>query len=223
MSTLKENKSTKESVWKVTRVVLAVLGTLSLVLSLLTIFGLLENVLTYIKFKGTYGDKEQLLVAVSSSIVGILFLFIAFSPHIDRFFSIMERKELKLSRDEKKGGLSLELIFFLTIAIVLIVIALLLGINYLTVQVELPLLGKFTEPFIVGSLVILALVSIVVAFNEVIRNSLKELKKVHWPTGKQMSKYSAQVFSFVIFFGVLFLLFDIVVELGLDGLRNLLG
>jgi preprotein translocase SecE subunit len=224
-SKAKNNVTTTKNnpTWKIIKYVLGVLGILSIVIAILTVTGLLVDVLIFLKYTGTFDSKNEITVALITSIIGILFLFIAFSKPIDRFFSVIERKELRLSSDDKKSGISIELIFFLTIAAVLVVLAILLGIDYLTVENELPLLGKFTESFIIGSLVILAIVSIVVAFNEIIKQSLKELKKVHWPTGKQMSLYSAQVFTFIIFFSLLFLAFDYLVGVGLGGLTNLLS
>ena len=48
------------------------------------------------------------------------------------------------------------------------------------------------------------------------------MKRVTWPKAKEMSQYTGQVFIFIIFLALLFFVFDLVIGLGLDGLRNLL-
>lgn len=41
----------------------------------------------------------------------------------------------------------------------------------------------------------------------------KELKKVKWPTKKEMAKYSIATFGFIIFFGLFFALTDLILAL----------
>jgi preprotein translocase SecE subunit len=216
-------KEQNNKTWKAMKYILGTLGILSIVIAILTVSNVMYDILPKVGYKGTFGDKQKVIISLSSSILGILLLFIAFSKQIDRFFNVLERKELKLSRDEAKSGLSIEMLFFLTIAGILTILAVLLGIDKLGVETELPLIGKYSETFILVSLIVLAIISIIVAFNEIISRSVKEMKKVHWPTGKQMSQYSAQVFSFVIFFSLLFLAFDFLVGNGLAGLERLLS
>jgi preprotein translocase SecE subunit len=212
----------KEKSLNIIKYVLGIVGVICILLAVLTVTDNIEGLLTRIRYTGTYDDRTKLVFSLTTSILGILLLFVAFSRQIDRFFGVIEKKELKLSKSEDEDGLSIELIFFLIIAIVLIVIAVLLGIGYLTIRTQLPILGKFTETFLIGSLVVLALLALFTAFNEIIGQSIKEMKKVHWPTSKQMTHYSIQVFTFILFFSFLFYGLDLIVTNGLAGLDYIL-
>lgn len=212
MSELKPNKTTNPKVGRIVKIALGILGFLGIAMAILTVANVFE-----------FGVSTKITVSLISAIIGLICLFIAFSNQIDKFFNILETKEIKLSKDEKKSGIGIELIFFLTIAVVLIVIAVLLAMGYLAVENPLPLIGKHTRTFILVSLIVLSLMCIVFAFNEIIRQSVKEMKKVHWPTNKEMASYCTQVFAFVIFFSLVFLAFDYLVALGLEGLTRLLS
>jgi preprotein translocase SecE subunit len=199
---VKENNQ----VFKIVKVILGVLGFIGVIIAILTVTNVLDTILVGMD-RAELTDNQKLATSLSASILGILFLFIAFSEQIDKFFTVMERKEIKVSK-KKGNGVSVELIFFLFIAIILTVLAVLLGIDFLTIRTELPLLGKYTDLVLTLSLAVLSILAYVTAFNATISQSMKELKKVHWPTGKQMITYSTQVFSFIIFFSVLFFVLD---------------
>lgn len=216
----KTNKTILKNVLKGVRVLFGIIGLLSLVVTIVTLTGKMTDVLLYLNIRVNFGSTQEFYTTLTSALLAVITLFFAFSPAIDRFFNVIERKEIRLS--EEKEGISLEFIFFFSIAIVLTVIGIMLGLGKLVVEAELPLLGRFTEPFIVGSIIILAIVSLSVAFNETIKASWKEMKRVTWPKAKEMSEYAAQVFTFVIFLSLLFFVFDLVIEFGLEGLRNLL-
>lgn len=228
MSEVKVSGS-KNNTWQIVKIVLGVFGFLSVILAVLILTNIFSfnnvmyDLLISLNYKGAFGKSQQVTTALVLAIFGILFLFIAFSRQLDKFFSVLEKKELKLSRDEKKSGVGIELLFFLTIAIVLTILVILLSMNLLIVENNLPLLGAYTRTVILISLILLVIVSLIVAFNEIIRQSLKEMKKVHWPKSKEMSGFSVQVFSFIIFFGLLFFFFDYIVAIGLRGLTNLLS
>lgn len=218
----KTNDSTAlKNALKITRFVFAIIGILSFAITIVTLIGKMPDLINFLNLKVTFNDNTQFLTTLISSIVGVLLLFFAFSPAIDRFFNVIERKEIKVTGDESKSGVSLDFLFFISIAIVLTIIAVLLGVGYLVVEVELPLIGKHTKTFILSSISILAVVSTAVAFNDTLRASLKEMKRVSWPKAKQMSEYSAQVFAFIIFFALLFFAFDFVIGFGFDRLTNL--
>lgn len=213
----------KNITWMITKYILGFLGIFGIVLAILTVTERLDIILVDLGFTFKFDEQAKLITSLTSSILGILFLFIAFSRQIDKFFNVIERKEIKLSTKKEDHGLSIELMFFLSIAVVLIVLAVLLGIDFLAIRTELPVLGGYTEGFLIGALIVLAILALVTAFNEIIGQSLKEMKKVHWPTPKQMAGFSAQVFTFIIFFSVLFLVFDLLIGSGLDSLGNLLS
>lgn len=221
-----QNKKTNDraaltNALKITRFVFAIIGILSFAVTIVTLIGKMPDLINFLNLKIKFTDNVEFLTTLVSSILGVLLLFFAFSPAIDRFFNVIERKEIKLTGDESKSGVSLEFLFFISIAIVLTIIAILLGMGYLVVEVELPLLGKFTELFIRVSISILAVISTAVAFSDTLRASLKEMKKVSWPKAKEMSEYSAQVFVFIIFFALLFFVYDFIIGLGFDRLTNL--
>jgi len=215
------DKAVLKNVLKGVRVILGIIGVLSVIVAIVSIAGKMTDLLLLLNIRVKYGRTQEFYTTLTSALLAVISLFFAFTPAIDRFFNIIERKEIRLS--EEKEGISLEFIFFFSIAIVLTVIGIMLGLGELVVEAELPLLGRFTEPFIVGSIIILAIVSLAVAFNETIKASWKEMKRVTWPKAKEMTEYAAQVFAFVIFLSLLFYVFDMVIELGLEGLRNLLA
>jgi preprotein translocase subunit SecE len=185
---------------------LGLLGFIGIILAVLTATNLLDDVLVNLD-KPRLSGNEKLTISLISSIVGIFLLFIAFTRQIDKFFQVLENTELKKKSNRK--GLTAETLFFSVVAVILVVLALMLATNFLELKANLPLIGGATRIFLIAALVVLALLAIFTAFNETIIQSVKEMKKVTWPTGKQMLDYSIKVFSFIVFFSVLFLLLDI--------------
>lgn len=199
-----------EKIWGVTKVILGTLGILLLVVAILTLTNVIETLLIKWEYPWAFTPTNKLTLSLTSSILSILFLFIAFANQIDKFFSFIEEKEIKVGKNKETKGVTLESIFFLIIAIVLMYFALTLGLGKLPIG-ELPLLKGATDVVIISALVILSLAAIFTAFNSFILQSLKEMNKVQWPTGAQMADYSVKVFTFIIFFTLLFLLFDVAI------------
>ena len=139
------NKGTLQHVLKGARVLLGIIGVLSLIVTIVSLTGYMTDLLIFLNIRVEFGPNQEFLTTLTAALLTVISLFFAFSPAIDRFFNVMERKEIKLSKDEEKSGVSLEFIFFISIAIVLTIIAILLGIGELVVEAELPLLGRFTE------------------------------------------------------------------------------
>lgn len=194
-----------EIIWSVIRYILGIIGLLGIITSILTVTGVLGNLLVEFEYKGTFGGNDILIVSLTSAVVGILFLFIGLTPYIDKFFLWLEATNLKVNKKSPGEGVKLESIFFSFIAVILLTFAILLAMGILIIN---PILGTFTNKILIAVLIILALLSIIMAFNGIIMLSVKELKKVHWPNLKEMKDYSLKVFSFIIFFSFLFFVLD---------------
>lgn len=210
MSTQNENNSKK--LQGIIKYVAGLLGFLGIFLAIATLTGLVTWYLEKIKYTGGFSDQTQLLLSLSSSILGIFFLFIAFSKQLDKFFGFLETHTIKTDKTGEKKGVTIESAFFFIIALILIVLAVMLANNNLELRTNLPLLGEATKGVLIGALVLLSLLAIITAFNDIITQSLREMKKVHWPSGKEMKDYSAKVFVFIFFFSLLFLTLDIVIN-----------
>ncbi|QVK18031.1 preprotein translocase subunit SecE [Mycoplasmatota bacterium] len=211
----------KETIYGIVKYVSGLLGFIGIILAIFTVTGAIEWFLIEIDYRGAFTNETKLILSLTSSILGIFFLFIAFSKQIDKFFSYLETHSV--NQTEEKKGITIESIFFITIAVILIVLALLLAIGTLALKTNLPLLGNATKTFLIGALVVLAILAILTGFNETIAQSIKEMKKVHWPTGKEMVDYSKKVFTFIIFFSVFFLILDLFLTNAPIWLENIFG
>ncbi len=201
----------RQQIYGIIKYVSGLLGFLGIIIAILTVTGGVEWFLFKVNYLGVYTDKTKLILSLSSSILGIFFLFVAFSKQIDKFFGFLETHTVtKPDKEEETKGITIELIFFLFIGIVLILLAILLGIGSLVLRTNLPLLGTATEKVLIGALIVLAILAIITAFNRTISQSLKEMKKVHWPSSKDMVDYSKRVFSFIVFFSLFFFALDLI-------------
>ena len=192
------------------RYVLGLLGFLGVLLAILTVTGVVDRYLTTINY-GELDTTTTLIVVLLSSILGILFLFIAFTKEIDKFFTVLETKEIKLNKKDEHKGISIESVLFVIVAIILLVFAIMLAMGRLVLRTELPFIGENFHIYLIVALVILAILALFTAFNRIVMQSVKEMKKVHWPNKKEMKDYSAKVFAFIIFFSVFFLLLDLLI------------
>lgn len=194
----------------VIKYICGLIGFLAILFTIFIVTGVVDWFIIEADIKGgALTSQGKLIYALVSSILGILLIFIAFSKQIDSFFKFLETHKVKTDKKEETKGITVESIFFLLIAIILIVLVNLLAIGTLQVKEELPILGKSTQTVLIISLVVLAIFSIITAFHKTVSQSIKEMKKVHWPKGKEMKEYSKQVFTFIIFFSLLFFALDL--------------
>lgn len=210
----------REKVKGIVKYVLGLLGFIGILIAILTVTNSLDTILLKLGYPRLNGT-QILITSLTSSIIGILLLFIALSNQIDKFFQVLETSEVKLNKKSSRRGVTAEALFFSIIAVTLLVLAIMLLTNFLTLKANLPILGNYTRIFLIVALVLLSLLALFTAFNETIIQSVKEMKKVTWPTGKQMLDYSIKVFSFIIFFSVLFVLLDIPTAKLIDLILNL--
>lgn len=207
-----QNKSDKKNqIIGTVKYISGILGILGVIIAILTITKAVNWIIIEYTIPVQYGASEQLVLSLASSVIGIFFLFIAFSNQIDKFFGFLGSHEVKTDKNKESSGISFESIFFFVIAIILLVLAIMLSINFLTLRTELPLLGGATRTVLIISLVILTLLALFTAFNNIIMQSINEMKKVQWPSNKNMIDYSKKVFSFIIFFSLFFLALDFVI------------
>jgi len=196
-----------EKVMSIIRYTFGLLGLIALSVTILTLTNVIESILITTGYKGVWNANNKLIWALTSAITAILFLFISFSRYIDKFFLYLEKTEVRKKRDDK--GITLESIFFLFIAVLLISFAIMLAMELLTVRTDIfAFLGESTVTVLIVLLVLLSLLAVFTAFNSIIMSAIKELKKVTWPTLKQMLDYSVKVFSFIFFFSILFIALD---------------
>ncbi len=220
---MSDKKEKKEKIYGIIKYVAGLLGFLGILLTIFTITDVVEWYLFKIEYTGAYTEQTKLILSLTSSILGIFFLFIAFSKQIDKFFTFLENRTIKTDKSKDTRGISIESIFFLFIAIILIVLAILLGIGSLVLKTDLPLLGGATKTVLIIALVFLGILAIITAFSRVIYQSVKEMNKVHWPTGKDMIEYSKRVFSFIIFFSIFFFALDLLLANAPGWISNLFG
>ncbi len=210
MDAQNEKSINKNLIYGIIRYISGVLGFFGIILAILTVTGAVGWFLIEIHYTKPYTEDTKLTLSLTSSILGIFFLFIAFSKQIDQFFSYLESHRIKTTKKEDVAGVTIESIFFTVIALVLIVLALLLATGTLLLKTDLPILGTATKTVLIVSLILLALLAILTAFNKTIIQSVKEMKKVHWPTGTEMLDYCNKVFFFIIFFALFFLILDLI-------------
>jgi preprotein translocase subunit SecE len=204
--------SDRKKTYDILKYVAGLLGFIGILLAIFVVTGAFDWFIIEANIKGigTLTSQNKLVISLVSSILGIFLLFIAFSKQIDKFFTFLETHKVGKDKNEAAKGVTIETIFFIIIALVLIVIVNLLAIGTLVLRTNLPLLGKATKTVLIISLIILAILSIITAFHRTISRAVKEMKKVHWPTGKEMVEYSKRVFSFIIFFSIFFFALDLV-------------
>ncbi len=219
MSTQNENNSKK--LHGIIKYVAGLLGFIGVFLAIATISGLVDWYLIKIEYTGGFSDQAKLILSLSSSILGIFFLFIAFSKQLDKFFGFLETHSIRTDKTGEKKGITIESAFFFLIAIILVVLAVLLTNGNLVLRANLPILGDATKSVLIGALILLAILAVITAFNNIITQSLREMKKVHWPSGKEMKDYSTKVFTFIVFFSLLFLALDIVINYAPKLLENI--
>lgn len=203
-------ESKQNKIFGTIRYIAGVLGVLSVLFAILTATGVVGwFLIDVIQYTKPYTEETKFVQSLTSGILGVFFLFIAFSPQIDKFFTYLETHRVKTDRKADTPGVSIESIFFAVIAIGLITLALLLGTGTLVLRTDLPFLGSATKTVLIVLLVVLAIFSLLTAFNRIISQSIKEMKKVHWPTGSEMIDYSKKVFTFIIFFSIFFFALDL--------------
>ncbi|HEY8365096.1 MAG TPA: preprotein translocase subunit SecE [Haloplasmataceae bacterium] len=213
----------KNKVYGIIKYVSGIIGFLGVLLTILTLTGVVDWYLFTINYHKSLTSDDKIVLSMISLIIGAIFLSIAFSNQIDRFYNYLESHTIKSKKDKEKKGISLEAIFYILISLVAIVLADLLAANVLNIKADLPLLGGATKTVFIVALIVLGVFSLVTAFRSILFQSIKEMKKVQWPTGREMIKYSKQVFSFIIFFSILFLLLDLLFTYLPISIENLFG
>ena len=166
-----QNEKVKKS-YAIINYIFGLLGFLGVILAILTVTNVVEWYLVLINYSGKFGPQNKLILSLTSSILGIFFLFIAFSKQIDKFFNFLETHSIKSKKSEDSKGITIESIFFFVIALILVTLAIMLGIGFLTLKTAI--LGPATDKILIGLLVLLSIVALITSFNNIISQSLKK-------------------------------------------------
>ena len=143
--------SDRKKTYDILKYVAGLLGFIGILLAIFVVTGAFDWFIIEANIKGigTLTSQNKLVISLVSSILGIFLLFIAFSKQIDKFFTFLETHKVGKDKNEAAKGVTIETIFFIIIALVLIVIVNLLAIGTLVLRTNLPLLGKATKTVLI--------------------------------------------------------------------------
>lgn len=96
---------------------------------------------------------------------------------------------------------------FVVVALMTLILGILILTNVLTVKASFPILGSYPTVF-AGILVAFSGLSLIYALYPFFKPAWPELKKVTWPTRKSFLADTLRVFTFLIIFALLFVLYD---------------
>ncbi len=110
------------------------------------------------------------------------------------------------------------LILILSMALIILGVFLLNGT--LEIKSTVPVIGSFPTAFSIIILVI-GCVSLVYGMFPFAKAAFPELKRITWPTGKLFLMNTLKVFSFLIIFTLLYLMYDVLVSELISGILNI--
>lgn len=101
--------------------------------------------------------------------------------------------------------------FILVLSIALIILAVFLFNGTLEIKSTIPIIGSFPKTF-TWIIMVIGVVSLVYAIFPFAQSAFPELKNVTWPTKKLFLINCLKVFSFLVVFTLLYLMYDILVS-----------